>query len=254
MNPLSDQRELHGFVDGELDLRRELEIESLAQRDPQLHEDIASLQALRAAVRRDATYHAAPADLRASIAASLAAQVDGAAAPALAAPRRRAWPSWPSFAAGLAAGVLALAIAPWSWRGDGQRRIEDDVLASHARAVVSQRLVDVASSDHHTVKPWLSQRLDFSPPVDPPPGTELLGARVDYVGGRPVAALVMRHGRHLVDAFVWPAAGAATGVAVDERRGFEIARWRADGLQHWVVSDLNRREFDELVSALRAEH
>ena len=65
------------------------------------------------------------------------------------------------------------------------RRTEDEVLASHARAVVSGRLLDVASSDHHTVKPWLSQRLDLAA-VAAPAGTELLGAGASTTspGGR----------------------------------------------------------------------
>jgi anti-sigma factor RsiW len=134
-----------------------------------------------------------------------------------------------------------------------EERTEHDVIASHARAIVAQHLVDVASSDHHTVKPWLSARLDFSPPVDPPAGSELLGARIDYVDGRPVATLVLRHAGHTVDHFVWPVNASDAAVASASERGFQLAHWTRAGMRHWVVSDLNAQEFAVLVRALQAQ-
>ena len=160
---------------------------------------------------------------------------------------------WESFASALAAVAAVALAAHWILLPiEHDERVQEEVIASHARAVVSQRLVDVASSDHHTVKPWLSSRLDYSPPVEQPtqPGTQLLGGRVDYVDGRPVAALVLRHAGHEVDSFVWPAAGRDSSPAVSEARGFRIARWTRGGMRHWVVSDLNAQEFGALVQAL----
>ncbi|MBC7483157.1 MAG: anti-sigma factor [Rhizobacter sp.] len=127
-----------------------------------------------------------------------------------------------------------------------------DVVASHVRATLGQHLVDVASSDRHTVKPWLSARLGYSPPVAelPVPGSVFLGGRVEYLDGRPVAALVYRQGEHIVNAFVWPtnAADAPTGYGF--ARGFQTAHWSRAGMTHWVISDLNREAFGAIVRAL----
>ena len=87
----------------------------------------------------------------------------------------------------------------------------DEAVASHVRSTLGPHLVDVASSDHHTVKPFLSSKLGFSPPVYELqlPGSVFVGGRVDYLDGQPVAALVYRQGEHVVNAFVWPS-GRAT--------------------------------------------
>ena len=129
----------------------------------------------------------------------------------------------------------------------------NEVVASHVRAVLSQRRVDVASSDRHAVKPWLSAKLNFSPPMRdwPLPGAEFLGGRVDYVGDRPVAALVYRQRAHAVDLFIWPEEGADAPAAFTARRGFQIAHWRQAGMVFWLVSDLNHRELADLAEVFQ---
>ena len=96
--------------------------------------------------------------------------------------------------------------------------------------------------------------LDFSPPVSELqlPGSVFLGGRVDYLDGRPVAALVYRQGPHVVSSFVWPATGKDRNPEFAETRGFQTARWTHGGMQHWVISDVNRGEFDAVVQAIRA--
>ncbi|MBA2962152.1 anti-sigma factor family protein [Ramlibacter pinisoli] len=243
-----DPRLLNAFVDGELELERQLALE----RDTDAVERAAveRLRALRTTVREHASYHAAPPELRDHVQALLRAEVR----PSPALPRRRWAIAWPSFVAGAAA--LALVLASVQWLLLPQQdvgRIQGEVLASHARAIMSGRLVDVASSDHHTVKPWLSGRLDFSPPVSPPLGSELLGARVDFVDGRPVAVLVLRHAGHVAESYAWPVAGADEGVVLAQQRGFQLAGWTAHGMRRWLVSDLNPQEFAALVRDLRAQ-
>jgi anti-sigma factor RsiW len=143
----------------------------------------------------------------------------------------------------------------FTWlRSSQDERLLDDVVASHVRSTLGEHLVDVASSDHHTVKPWLSSKLDFSPPVAELqlPGSAFLGGRVDYLGGRPVAALVYRQGPHVVSSFIWPATGKDSRPEFAEARGFQTAHWTHGGMHHWVISDVNRGEFDAVVAAIRA--
>ncbi|MDB5861776.1 MAG: zinc-finger family protein, partial [Ramlibacter sp.] len=176
------------------------------------------------------------------------------AAPVARPDARRNWFAWPAFASGMAAVAMALAAVQWVWLPQREDAlIQQEVLASHSRAVLSQRLVDVASSNHHTIKPWLSARLDFSPPVDEPagPATQLLGARIDYIAGRPVAALVLRHAGHTAESFVWPVQGRDQEAVLATERGFQIAHWTRGGMRHWLISDVSPAEFARLVRDVR---
>ena len=170
-----------------------------------------------------------------------------------AAPACAAFAAWrPALAGAFATACLALG-GQWLWqRQVEQRQLVDHVVASHVRATLGEHLVDVASSDRHTVKPWLVSRLDFSPPVQelPVPGSQFLGARIDFLAGRPVAALVYRQGNHVVTDYSWPAAGADSAAAVTSERGFRIAHWQRHGLAHWVISDVGSEGFAAVVQAL----
>ncbi len=114
-------------------------------------------------------------------------------------------------------------------------------------------LFDVRSTDQHTVKPWFLGKLDFSPPVDDlaPLGFPLIGGRLDYLAGRPVAALVYQRRQHTINVFVWPAADSSEA-PTDTRalRGFQVRHWTRDGMTLWAVSDLNGTELDEFARAL----
>jgi anti-sigma factor RsiW len=121
------------------------------------------------------------------------------------------------------------------------------VLASHVRATLANRFYDVASSDQHTVKPWLSARLAFSPPVADLAGSgfELVGGRLDYIGAQPVAVLVYKRRQHLIDVFVWPAEAQKAEQTLT-RDGFNIERFAKNDMSFWLVSDLSRNELNDL--------
>lgn len=259
--------DIHAFVDGELGVERQLEIERAMADDPVLRSRVAQVRDVRAAVRDDATYHPVPEALRARIEA-MTASTDAprrATAPRDASPRtvpsatpsaREAWARWwdwrPLSAAMAATVALSFGMHLYLDRERRETRLVDEVVASHVRSTLGEHAIDIASSDHHTVKPWLSSKLDFSPPVrDTGIGSAVfLGGRVDYLDGRPVAALVYRQGPHLVDAFVWPVTSGDRGVSFSTARGYQIARWTRQGMCHWVVSDVNRAEFVDLVNRL----
>jgi anti-sigma factor RsiW len=261
--PAYDPRQLNAFVDGELDLAAQLELEARLKEDTALRAQVERLRSLREAVRGRTDYHAAPDALRKRIGALVAAQAAAEpsarspasdTAPGLKAVLAR-WFAWRPLvpALGLAAGVIiATNLVLLPAREDS--RIEQEVIASHVRATLAQRMIDVESSDHHTVKPWLSSRLDFSPPVYEPAdrASALLGGRVDYIGGRAVATMVYRHQGHIVESYVWPATKAQAPAQFAEERGFHLAHWSRGGMAHWVISDLNPVEFSALVGQLSA--
>jgi anti-sigma factor RsiW len=208
------------------------------------------------AIRDGADCHRAPAALRERVAGSMAPERPrpGRERAALATAVQR-WLNWRPLVAsfGLVA-MLAVALNVAWLRSSQDGRVLDDVVASQMRSTLGQHLVDVASSDHHTVKPWLSSKLDFSPPVNELqiPGSVFVGGRVDYLDGHPVAALVYRQGEHVVNSFVWPESGNDSKPEFSQARGFQAAHWSKGGMTHWVISDVNREEFNTVVGAIRS--
>ena len=130
----------------------------------------------------------------------------------------------------------------------------DEAVADHIRALQPGHLTDVLSTDQHTVKPWFDGRIDYAPPVRDfsADGFPLVGGRLDYLHGRPVAALVYRRDKHIIDLFVWPDSAAA---APRERtvNGYNVVDWAAGGMRFQAVSDLNAAELSQFAALWRQQ-
>ena len=236
---------LHAYVDGELDPTTSLALEAELAANPSLRAAHERLRELSSAIRDGADYYRAPDSLRARLGGSLPAKE---ASPPLRAHRLR----WLAPAAALASvAAIAFAVAVILVRPAEDERLLQDILASHARATLGQRLMDVPSSEQHTVKPWLSERLPFSPPVADysAQGYALAGARVDYAGGRPVAVLVYKRRKHSIEVFVAPGSGSAARAY--SRDGFNVQAFAHAGMSYWLVSDVGRDELAEFAELLR---
>ena len=245
MKPEDATKLLHAYVDGELDPAASLELEALLAADPSLRAAHEHLRALSAEIQSKADYRSAPEGLRARIESALAAEEGFRPAP------RPAGSRWPAMAALLSVAAVALLLAV-AFRPADNERLLQDVLASHARATLGQRMMDVASSDRHTVKPWLSSRLPFSPPVADyaSQGYELAGARADYAGGRPVAVLLYKRRKHTIEVFVFPGPDAASRSV--SRDGLNMETFAQGGMTYWLVSDVAREDLEALARLLRA--
>jgi len=157
--------------------------------------------------------------------------------------------------AGCAATLLAwfVGTAVTDWRVNEDLAVE--AVTSHVRATLGHQLIQVASSNQHTVKPWLSARLDYSPPVPDlqTEGVTLVGGRVDYVDRHPVATLVYRIRDHNIDVFVRPESARAPPSALRTVRGFNVAHAIGSGMDWLAVSDLSAGELTSLVQRLARE-
>ena len=216
----------------------------------------AGLMGLSRRVRADAPYFAAPEGLREVVRARVAAAgpVDvhaavvgrrGAAVRLWAG--RGWWKGLVPFGGGFALAASLALVMVLPQRGDGL----DGVVSGHIRALQPGHLMDVVSTDQHTVKPWFDGRLDFAPPVKDlkEAGFPLAGGRLDYVGGRAVAALVYYRRQHTIDLFVWPETGGVEGVG--SRQGYHVVRWFSGGMAFVAVSDLEMGELGGFVELWR---
>ena len=134
--------------------------------------------------------------------------------------------------------------------------LPDAVVSDHIRALQPGHLMDVVSTDQHTVKPWFDGRLDFAPPVKDlkPQGFPLVGGRLDYLDNKKVAALIYQRRQHLIDLYVWPDSGHLDhGPTEGSRSGYNFQHWSDDGMAFWAVSDLAPDQLTEFVALLRAK-
>ena len=165
------------------------------------------------------------------------------------------WQQWMGMGAAFASGaVLSIAVTMFLGTPSQHDRLAGQVIDGHVRSLMSAHLSDVVSSDQHTVKPWFSGKLDYSPPVLnlAEEGFSLIGGRLDYLDARPVAALVYQHKLHSINVFVWPVRDKSLlSHSVLSRNGINVTSWQREGMQYWAVSDLNATELQRFAQLLR---
>ena len=233
------------FVDGALGLFTRLRMSRHVAGCADCGAKLEELRAMQAAIRMNLPYHRAPPGLAARIGASLPREM--APVPS------RPWFRMPAFGmagtgfAGALAGV-ALTILVVGGQPGGQGGVMQDVIGSHIRSLQADHLTDVLTSDQHTVKPWLSARLDVSPQVLElkEVGFPLVGGRIDYVDGHQAAVVVYRHAKHVINLFAWASPGKADEAFRDaSRQGFNLVTWRHDGIAYYAVSDVEADQLSE---------
>lgn len=245
------QTAIHGYLDGELDAVRNLEIEQHLQQCAGCSQTYKADQALQTAVKTGAQYYSAPADLRKRIQSSIR-QV-GKSEPIFPAMPWR----WLAVAASVAVVViLAWALSPRLHGLDTEQLVAQEVVSSHVRSLMVDHVADVMSSDQHTVKPWFTGKLDFSPPVKnlAKEGFPLVGGRLDYLDNRAVAALVYQRQNHFINLFIWPSSrDTHVNTKALARQGYHLFHWTQSGMTYWAVSDLNTTGLQEFVQLVQQQ-
>jgi anti-sigma factor RsiW len=239
---------LHGFLDGELDLARAVEIERHLEECADCSQALENHRALHDSIHAAGLKYDCPEPLQADIRATL---------------RREAGmqPARPKIDRRWLAVAASLLLVGVSWfvvqsRMDRSQvdHVAQDVVASHVRSLLADHLTDVASSDQHTVKPWFAGKLDFAPTVADysSAGFPLAGGRVDYLDHRPVAALAYHRRQHAINLFIWPTAHSTASAPQSMTiHGYQIVHWTAADTAYWAISDLNSSELGQFVQLIR---
>ena len=257
---------MDGYLDGELDPITSQAIEQHLRECHNCDQAYKTQRSLIRAIGNATPYYKAPSELRERIQSSLrkemAEQSNGSgsipidARPLIEKEHAESrsilfGTSWNWLA--LAAAIVFAAVIVWNVVPRLQRPAADQFLAtqlidSHVRSLMANHLTDVASSDQHTVKPWLDAKLDFAPAVVDlsPKGFPLIGGRLDYLDNRAVAALIYQRRKHFINLFVWPAAPDETRTPKTiTRQGYQLLHWIESDLNYWAVSDVNEKELQE---------
>jgi anti-sigma factor RsiW len=234
---------LNAYVDGELDSAGSLGVEKHVQGCASCLTDAENLHALASAIENGGLRFMAPQRLKTNVQAALRE--------ANPAPTRSIF-NW-RWGSAVAAAVLIVVVS-MQWLKPSQETLVNEIVSSHVRSMMANHITDVASSDRHTVKPWFSGKLDYSPPVKDltDQGFRLLGGRLDYVDSRPVAALVYQRSQHLINLFVWPSNNTVTKQEDQlTRQGYNLIHWTQSGMSYWLVSELNLAELGECARLLK---
>jgi anti-sigma factor RsiW len=243
---------LHAYLDDELDLSTALGIEAHLPDCPNCLKESAAAQAAGRAAAQPAVYYPASSELRERLQRVIRAETGETQASR----ERGFWQTWrmrPMALSGLAASLLLIVGAAFLFLPGRAPHAEiDELVGSHVRSLEADHLLDVQSTDQHTVKPWFAGKLDFSPPVIDlsAEGYPLIGGRLDYLEQQKVAALIYHRNKHVINLFIWP---GETSSETQAKQGFNLIRFECKGMICWAVSDLNAAELQQFVDLFQAQ-
>jgi len=250
---------LAAYFDGELDALAAREMERHLEGCAECRASLEERAALRAALRRELVFRPTPPELRARIHAALdreAARTDPAGTPVRAPPRKalRARGFWAGACAGAGGAALTACLLYFLALPAGVDPLLDELVNAHVRSLMPQHLMDVESTDRHTVKPWFAGHVDVSPVVADfsGQGYQLLGGRADYFDRQRAAAVVYRHGAHIINVFSWSQDGRRLP-ADTSRNGYHLAFWRSGNVNYCAISDTGWEELLALERLLEKE-
>jgi anti-sigma factor RsiW len=241
---------LDSFADGELDLVNHVQVEAHLDECLACDHTYRNTTVMKNALAGEELYFKAPAELRTRIKSSLREAAEESFWRGV-----LKWRWMPTMAAAAIAVItLFSALTIFRPSANSEDQLANEMVSAHIRSLMLDHDTDVISTDQHTVKPWFEGKLDFSPPVVDlaPQGFALIGGRLDYLGGRPVAALVYQRRQHLINVFIYPAQEKNNESFAFTRQGFNVFHWTKKGMTFWAVSDLNAGELQGFTQLLQS--
>jgi anti-sigma factor RsiW len=239
------------YTDGELDAAGILDLEKHFHDCPACASAWRNVQDLKKALNQDSLFFTAPTELRRRVQAELHSQCEIKSWW-----NYRNWKWLTAATTSVATACLALLLTMTLTRPSAQQQLAREIVSSHVRSLMANHMLDVVSTDQHTVKPWFNGKLDFSPPVKDLSAQEfpLIGGRLDYLGGRSAAALVFKRHKHVINLLIWPAKEKNSKPAsFTPIQGYNLIHWSEAEMTFWAVSDLNEKELMEFVQDYEAE-
>jgi len=235
---------IDGYMDEELDPGLHAAVSEHLVDCQRCSETYAQIVELQSAIRSSAPYYTPPPALRESVRQALQESVaEGKEAQ----PSNVPW-RWMAIAASfLLAASLTWNINHLPSRTPESTLIAQNIMASHVRSLIGTHLMDVVSTDQHTVKPWFNGKLDYSPEVKDfaAQGFPLVGGRIEYIADRPVAALVYHRRQHVVNLFTWPSTPSDTAESHFSRNGYNVVQWSHASMTYWAISDIPSAEIHQ---------
>jgi anti-sigma factor RsiW len=249
---------LHALLDDELDAGHSRDVEAHVADCARCAAALADYREMSKAFAGGELRYTAPAGLRRRIEESLPKAAPQPTAHVL--PLARPAPNRRSVLRGFAMGSALSALAATGLvaivlRNDDEQRLLSEVVTAHLRSLQAGHLIDVVSTDQHTVKPWFNGKLDVSPPVVDltAQGFTLIGGRLDYVDARAIGAVVYRRRQHIINLFVAQTASTEShSVRMETMQGFNVRRWSEQGMNFWAVSDIGADELAEFGAKFEA--
>jgi anti-sigma factor RsiW len=259
---------VQAYFDAEVDALSAADIERHIEHCAECRALLNDLEQVRGVLRRDLGFARTPPALRAKIMQALdgegVAEKETPAAkptPLPQAPRsigrapayRRRRPNWlGALGGGIGGMAIAAACAFVLVVPRLTNPLLDELVNAHERSLMPAHLIDVVSTDKHTVKPWFAGHADVSPVVADfeAQGYKLIGGRADYLDHQRSAVVVYQHGPHVINVFSWAAAAHALPSNAT-RNGYHFVFWKTGDLDYCAVSDTARDELLGLVRLLQ---
>ncbi|MGY2263262.1 anti-sigma factor family protein [Pseudomonas sp. SDO55104_S430] len=232
---------MHGYLDKELDPATTATVAGHLAGCAACAREHDQAKLLVTGVKQKAAYYKTPASLTARVFPAEPAKVSVI----------ERWRNW--FAPAFSAAALALAMVLFVATPGSEQPLMDEAVSSHVRSLMGEHLNDVVSSDRHTVKPWFTGKLDFSPPVFDykEQGFPLLGGRLDYLQHQTTAALSYGRAKHIINVFILPASEADKPRQTQTIRGFNVVSWQENHLRYVLVSDVEKSELEAFGGLLK---
>lgn len=232
---------IHGFLDKELDPVMTANMAGHLTGCAECARLLEEARLLTVSVKQHAPYYLAPASLTTSVFAPVAARTSVI----------ERWKKW--FAPAFSAAALTLAMVLYVAAPGSEQPLMDEAVSSHVRSLMGEHLNDVVSSDRHTVKPWFTGKLDFSPPVFDysAQGFPLLGGRLDYLQHQTAAALSYGRAKHIINVFILPTNETDKPPKTESIRGFNVVSWQENHMRFVMVSDVEKGELEALSRLLK---
>jgi len=251
-----DSLRVQAYFDGEIDAVSAADVERHLEHCAECRELYQGLKQTRETIRSELGYFRAPQPLRARLEQLLDS------ADVVERPARRRWfasgsigrPFWAGALSGIGMSAVAAALVLFMLLPMRAAPLVDDVVGAHLRSLMPEHLIDVASSDRHTVKPWFAGHADVSPSVADfeSQGYRLVGGRADYINHQRSAVLVYQHGAHVINVFTWATAPVEAPHDAT-RNGYHLLFWRVGDIAYCAISDAAWDELRALEQLIR-EH